>query len=130
MLVHSTTLRVHQPFDTVIENSGVKTRSSEQTMLSDEAHISLVTDSSSEEDSETEDHSYLPPEVFALTWHADVGYIMHMVPGIAYFIHQICHLLILDILCANYIRPSFFSLHITFVNNVSTFNCSSCASAI
>ena len=42
-----------------------------------------------------------PPEVFALTWHADVGYIMHMVSCIAYFIHQICHLLNLDILCAN-----------------------------
>ena len=54
----------------------------------------------SEGDSEGEDHSYLPPEV-ALTWHADVGYIMHMVPCIAYFIHQICHLLSLDILCAN-----------------------------
>ena len=66
MLVHSTTLRVHQPFDTVMENSGVKTRSSEQTMLSDEAHISLVTDSSSEENSETDDQSYPPPEVYAL----------------------------------------------------------------
>ena len=55
MLVHSTALRVHQPFDTVMEKSGVKTRSSEQTMLSDEAHISLVTDSSSEEDSKTDD---------------------------------------------------------------------------
>ena len=61
MLVHSTTLRVHQPFDTVMENSGVKIRSSEQTMLSDEAHISLVTDSSSEGDSETVDQSYSPP---------------------------------------------------------------------
>ena len=55
----------------------------------------------SEGDSQGEDHSYLPPEVFALTWHADVGYIMHMVSCIAYFIHQICHLLSLDILCAN-----------------------------
>ena len=60
MLVHSTALRVHQPFDTVMENSGVKTRSSEQTMLSDEAHISLVMDSSLEEDSETDDQSYSP----------------------------------------------------------------------
>ena len=55
----------------------------------------------SEGDSEGEDDSYLLPEVFALTWHADVGYIMHMVSCIAYFIHQICHLLSLDILCAN-----------------------------
>ena len=38
-------------------------------------------------DSEGQDHSYLPPEVFALTWHADVGNIMHMVPCIAYCIH-------------------------------------------
>ena len=55
----------------------------------------------SEGDSEGEDNSYLPPKVFALTWHADVGYIMHMVSCIAYFIHQICHLLSLDILCMN-----------------------------
>ena len=74
MLVHSTALRVHQPFDTVMANSGVKTRSSKQTMLSDEAHISLVMDICSEGDSEGEDSSYLPPEVFALTWHADVGW--------------------------------------------------------
>ena len=83
MLVHSTTLRVHQPFDTVMENSGVKTRSSEQTMLSDEAHISLVTDSSSEEDSETDDQSYSPPEVYALTWQGYVAHIMRMVSHIA-----------------------------------------------
>ena len=54
-----------------------------------------------EGDSEGEDHSCLPPEVLALTWHADVGNIMHMVPCIAYFIHQICHLLSLDMLCVN-----------------------------
>ena len=82
MLVHSTTLRVHQPFDTVMANSGVKTRSSEQTMLSDEAHISLVTDSSSEEDSETDDQSY-PPEVYALTWQGYVAHIVRMVSCIA-----------------------------------------------
>ena len=41
----------------------------------------------SEGDSEGEDNSYLPHEVFALTWHADVGNIMHMVPCIAYCIH-------------------------------------------
>ena len=41
----------------------------------------------SEGDSEGEDHSYLPPEVFALTWHADVGHIMHMVPWISYCIY-------------------------------------------
>ena len=83
MLLHSTALRVHQPFDTVMANSGVKTRSSEQTMLSDEAHISLVTDSSSEEDSETDDQSYYPTEVYALTWHGSTAHIMHMVSCIA-----------------------------------------------
>ena len=61
MFVYSTALPIHQPFELVMEKSGVKTRSSEQTMLSDEAHISLVTDSSLEEDSETDDQSYPPP---------------------------------------------------------------------
>ena len=79
MLVHSTALHVHQPFDTVMENSGVKTMSSEPTMLSYEAHISLVTDSSSEEDSETDDQSYFPPEVHALTWQGYVTHIVRMV---------------------------------------------------
>ena len=60
ILVHSITLPMHQPFGTVMEKSGVETRSSEQTMLSDEAHVLLVTDSSSEEDSEIDDHSYPP----------------------------------------------------------------------
>ena len=83
MLLHSTALRVHQPFDTVMANSGVKTRSSEQTMLSDEAHISLVTDSSSEEDSEIDDQSYPSPEVYALTWQGYVAHIVCMVSRIA-----------------------------------------------
>ena len=48
ILVHSITLPVHQPFGTVMEKSGVKTRSSEQTMLPVEEDILLVTDSSSE----------------------------------------------------------------------------------
>ena len=83
MLVHSTTLHVHQPFDMVMENSGVKTRSLEQTMLSDEAHIALVTDSSSEEDSETDDHPYFPLEVYAPTWQGYVAHSVHMVSCIA-----------------------------------------------
>ena len=58
-------------------------------------------DNCSEGDSEGEDHSYLPPKIFALTWHADVGNVMHMVPCIAYFIHQICHLISLDMLSVN-----------------------------
>ena len=87
ILVHLITLPVHQPFGTVMEKSEVETRSSEQTMLSDKAHVLLVTDSSSEEDSETDDQSYFPLEVHALTWHADGCNIMHMVPCIAYCIH-------------------------------------------
>ena len=74
---------MHQPFDTVMEKSRVKTRSSEQTMLSNEAHVLLVTDSSSEEDSETDDQSYSPPEVHALTWQGYIAHIMHMVSCIA-----------------------------------------------
>ena len=83
ILVHSITLPVHQPFGTVVEKSGVETRSSEQTMLSDEAHVLLVTDSSSEEDSETDDQSYFPPEVHALTWQGYVAHIVRMVSCIA-----------------------------------------------
>ena len=63
MLVHSTALRVHQPFDTVMANSGVKTRSSE-------------------EDSETDDQSY-PLEVYALTWQGYVAHIVRLVSRIA-----------------------------------------------
>ena len=68
MFVYSTALPMHQPFELVMEKCGVKTRSSEQTMLLGEADILLVTDSSSEEDSEVDDQSYYPPEVYAQTW--------------------------------------------------------------
>ena len=83
MLVHSTSLPVHQPIDTVMKKDGVKTRSSEQTMLLAEADILLVTDSSSEEDSETDDQSYFPPEVYAQTWQGYITHIMHMLSCIA-----------------------------------------------
>ena len=83
ILVHSITLPVHQPFGTVMEKSGVETRSSKQTMLSDEAHVLLVTDSSSEKDSETDDQSYFPPEVHALTWQGYDAHIVLMVSCIA-----------------------------------------------
>ena len=55
MFVYSTALPVHQPFELVMEKSGVKTRSSEQKMLPDEADILIVTRSSSEEDLEADD---------------------------------------------------------------------------
>ena len=83
VFVYSTALSVHHPFELVMEKSGVKTRSSEQTMLSDEAHVLLVTDSSSEEDSEADDQSYYPPEVYAQTWQGYITHIMHMLSCIA-----------------------------------------------
>ena len=46
-------------------------------------------DNCSEGDSEGEDLSYLTLGSFALTWHADVGHIMHMVPCIVYFTHVV-----------------------------------------
>ena len=73
MFVYSTTRLVHQPFELVMEKSGVKTRSSEQTMLPGEADMLLVTD-----DSEADDQSYYPPEVYAQTWQGYITHIMHM----------------------------------------------------
>ena len=71
MFVHSTMFPVYQPFELerVMEKSGVKTRPSEQTVLPVEADLFLGPDSSSEMDSETDDQSYSPTEVYALTWH-------------------------------------------------------------
>ena len=66
-----------------MEKSGVKTRSSEQAMVPVEAYISMVTWSSSEEDSETDDQSYTPTEVYDLTWHGSTAHMMHMVSCIA-----------------------------------------------
>jgi hypothetical protein len=83
MFVYSTTLPVHQPFESVMEKSGVKTRSLEQTMLPTEADILLVTLSSTKEDLETDDQSYFPPEVYAQTWQGYITHIMHMLSCIA-----------------------------------------------
>ena len=52
-----------------MEKSGVKTRPSEQTMLPVKADLLLGPDSSSDMDSEIDDQSYSPTEVYALTWH-------------------------------------------------------------
>ena len=81
--VYLTTRHVHQPFEAVMEVPGVKTRYSEQTMLPAKADILLDTESSSEEDSETDDQSYPPPEVYALTWQGYVAHIVHMVSRVA-----------------------------------------------
>ena len=97
LFIHSSTLPVHQPFELVMEKSRVKTRSSEQTMLPAEADILLVIDSSSEEDSEADDQSYYPLEVYAQTWQGYITHIMHMLYCNAQFLHHIhdieCHLL-------------------------------------
>ena len=61
MFIHSSTLPVHQLFESFMGKYGVKTRSSEQSVLPVDADFLLVTDSSSEEDSETDDQSYPPP---------------------------------------------------------------------
>ena len=66
-----------------MEKSGVKTRPSEQTVLPVEADLLLGPDSSSEMDSETDDQSYSPTEVYALTWHGSTPHIMHLVSCIA-----------------------------------------------
>ena len=66
-----------------MEKSRVKTRPSEQTVLPVEADLLLGPDSSSEMDSETDDQSYSPTEVYALTWQGYVAHIMRMVSRIA-----------------------------------------------
>ena len=83
MFIHSSTLPVHQPFELIMGKYGVKTRSSEQSVLPVDADFLLVTDSSSKEDSETDDQSYPPPEVHALTWLGYIAHVMHMVSCIA-----------------------------------------------
>ena len=86
MFVHSITFLVYQPFQlegVMALSVGVKTRSSEQTVLPVEADLLLGPDSSSEMDSEADDQSYSPTEVYALTWHGSTAHIMHMVSYIA-----------------------------------------------
>ena len=70
---------MNQPFGWAIEKPGVKTRPSEQTVLPVEADLLLGLDSSSEMDLETNNQSYSPIEVYALTWHGYTAHIMHMV---------------------------------------------------
>jgi hypothetical protein len=74
---------MNQPFEWVMKKYVVKTRSSEQTVLPVEADLLLGPDSSSEMDSETDDQSYSPTKVYALTWHNYTCHIMHMVSCIA-----------------------------------------------
>ena len=66
-----------------MEKSRVKTRPSEQIVLPVEADLLLGPDSSSEMDSDIDDQSYSPIELYALTWHSYTDHIMHMVSCIA-----------------------------------------------
>ena len=74
---------MNHPFEWVMEKSRVKTRPSKQTVLPVEADLLLGPDSSSEMDSEIDDQSYSPTEVYALTWHGYTAHIMHTVSCIA-----------------------------------------------
>ena len=78
MFIHSSTLPVDQPFESVMGKSRVKTRSSEQSVVLVDVDFLLVIDSSSEEDSEADDRSYFSPEVYAQTWQGYITHIMHM----------------------------------------------------
>src|SRR5215216_3922637 len=73
MFVYSTTLPVHQPFELVTEKIGVEIRSSEQTVLPAEADILLVTDSSSEENSER------PSPIFPLRCMLQLGRVILLI---------------------------------------------------
>ena len=57
MFIHSSTLPVHQTFESVMGKYGVETRSFEQSVLPVDADFLVVTDSSSGEDSETDDQA-------------------------------------------------------------------------
>ena len=80
-----------------MEKSGVKTRPSEQTVLHVEADLLLGPDTSSEMDSETDDRSYSPTEVFALSWHGVL--VIHHIFELCYAMlssldrHHICEIM-------------------------------------
>ena len=88
---------MNQPFGWEIEKSGVKTRPSEQTVLPVEADLLLGPDSSSEMDSEIDDQSYPPTEVYALTWHGVL--VIHHIFELCYAMlssldrHHICEIM-------------------------------------
>ena len=64
-------------------------------MLPAKEDILLVTDSSSEEDSESDDQSYFPPEVYAQTWQGYITHVMHVVLHCLVFTSYMdCHLLL------------------------------------
>ena len=74
---------MYPPFEPVMEKSRVKTESSEQAIVPFEAYISMIIGSTSEVDSETDDQSYIPPEVYALSCNVYISHMMHMMSCIA-----------------------------------------------
>ena len=64
-------------------------------MVHVEAYILMVTGSSSEEDSETDDQSYIPLEVYALSCR------VMLLISCVWYLALLCHLISLDMLCVN-----------------------------
>ena len=95
-----------------MEKSGVRTRPSEQTVLPVEEDLWLGPNSSLEMDSETDDQSYFPTEVYALTWHGYTAHIMHMVSCIAMPSASIRHALCECLLFAFYIIYGIMQSHV------------------
>ena len=81
---------MYQPFEPVMEKSGVKTRPSEQTVLLVKADLLLGPDSSSEMDSEIDDQSYIPPEVYALSCNVYISHMMLSLDIICTILNYIC----------------------------------------
>ena len=108
MFIHSSTLPVHQPFESVMGKSGVKTRTSEQPVLP-VMQIScwLPIAPLSRIQRQMTSRIPPPPEVHALTWLGYIAHIMHMVSCIAMPSAQIRHALCECLL---------FAFHIRYVN--------------
>ena len=83
VLVHSITLPMHQPFEAVMEVSGVKIRSLEQTMLPVEETSCWLQIASQRTIQRQMTSDFPPPDVHALTWQGYVTHIMRMVSCIA-----------------------------------------------
>ena len=80
-----------------MEKYGVKTRPSEQTVLPIEVDLLLGPNSSLEMDSKTDDQSYSPTEVYALTWHGVlvIHHIFELCYAMLYSLdrHHICEIM-------------------------------------
>ena len=82
MLVHSTALHVHQPFDTVMANSGVK-QGLQSRLCYLTKRISRWLRIAPQRRIQRQMTSPIPPEVYAPTWQGYVAHIVRMVSRIA-----------------------------------------------